>query len=160
VRIVVLKYFLIFPFIAQALLMLVDEFHFHRARGLDAWERWGHPLDSMTVLVCFLWLVLAPLTQPALIVYLGLAMVSCFFVTKDEFVHARACKSGEQWLHAILFILHPMIFVAAGAIRWIPEFVPFYPVLQGQIFAITGFMLYQLIYWNAIHDRLPANFRQ
>jgi hypothetical protein len=140
--------------------MVIDEFYFHHQRGLDPWERFGHPLDSMSVLVCFFWLTLAPLTHLSLMIYLGLAMLSCFFVTKDEFIHARTCLPGEQWLHAMLFILHPMIFAAAFTIRWIPEFASFSPVLQGQIFAITGFMLYQFIYWNVIHDRRQANIRQ
>ena len=37
----------------QAALMMVDELHFHRRRGLPRWERIGHPLDTATVLVCY-----------------------------------------------------------------------------------------------------------
>jgi hypothetical protein len=108
----------------QGLLMLVDEFWFHRRREIPRWERIGHPLDTITVLV--------------------LAIVSCLFVTKDEWVHARICVPGEQWLHALLFLLHPALFVAVwflwkqGEVGWI--------ALQT---AVTfGFLCWQILYWN------------
>ena len=102
----------------QGLLMLVDEFAFHRRRGLGWWERWGHPLDSLSVLACFLIAALAPLRLSTVSVYLAASVVSCLLVTKDEWVHRRECSSAEQWLHGVLFILHPVVLMA-GLMLWI-----------------------------------------
>src|SRR5258708_33252451 len=88
--------------------MAFDELHFHRKRGLGAWERIGHPLDTLTVLACSAWAFLVRPTPGHVAVYAGLAVVSCLFITKDEGVHARRCTPGEHWVHALLFIVHPL----------------------------------------------------
>jgi hypothetical protein len=97
------------PLAAQGSLMGVDELWFHRRRGLPRWERIGHPLDTGTVLICLSVPWLVPLGPPSLWTYAGLSALSCFFVTKDEPVHARLCPPGEHWLHAALFVLHPVV---------------------------------------------------
>ena len=134
------------PFAIQSVAMLVDELYFHRRRGLGAWERIGHPLDTLTVLACVGWALFTRPTSGHLAAYAVLAGISCLFVTKDEFVHARRCTAGEHWLHALLFVLHPLT-LACVAIAW---------RLQGrssslpaaQFIASAGFGLYQLAYWN------------
>src|SRR4051812_28762958 len=95
--------------------MLADELIFHRKRGLPRWERLGHPLDTLSALVCYAFLISVAPTRPhALAIYVGLCAFSCLFITKDEFVHARHCEPFETWLHAVLFVLHPTVFVAFG----------------------------------------------
>ena len=53
------------PFGMQAALMVFDEGYFHRGRGLGPWERWGHPLDTVTFLLCLGWLFLMPPSERA-----------------------------------------------------------------------------------------------
>jgi hypothetical protein len=159
----------ILPFLIHGLGMLVDELWFHRRRGLPAWERWGHPLDTLTVLACYALALALPPTRNGLFLYAGAAIVSTLFITKDEWIHARHCGGGESWLHACLFALHPVLLAIAGAWRFLPGFGPsgFGPVLGSgpglgpgpdhaffgtflliQI-ALTGaFLGYQLLYWN------------
>jgi hypothetical protein len=60
--------------------MAVDEFYFHRRRGLPRWERLGHPLDTLTALACFVWLLSAAPSASSLSVYTGLSVFSCLFV--------------------------------------------------------------------------------
>ena len=78
----------------------IDEFYFHVKRGLPKWERIGHPLDTLTVLACFAFILIFPYSSLNLKIYIGLALFSCVFVTKDEFVHKECCPASEQWLHA------------------------------------------------------------
>jgi hypothetical protein len=133
------------PFVLQGLLMVVDEFIYHRGRGLSRWEVIGHPLDTITVAVALGFLVVAPRTLPSLLAFTGLAAFSCLFVTKDEFVHQECCPPGEHWLHAVLFILHPVVFFAAGFLWWSGE--PLFPLrLQTGLVALFG--IYQLLYWR------------
>lgn len=93
----------------HSLAMMFDEFHFHRRRGLSAWERIGHPLDTLSVLACFFVAFYLPYSHRNLAVFLGLAAFSLLLITKDEAVHAKACGPGEMWLHSLLFVLHPLV---------------------------------------------------
>jgi len=137
---------LLFPAFLQALAMFVDEFVFHRKRGLPRWERLGHPLDTLTAAICYGWLVAVPATQPrALGVYVGLCACSCLFITKDEIVHARLCEPLETWLHAVLFVLHPIVFLAFGLI-WISGTQPW--ILTGALASTLALLVYQGVYWN------------
>jgi hypothetical protein len=134
------------PFALQGLAMFFDELHFHRKRGLPLWEKIGHPIDSLSVFVCYLYLYLSPPSLNNLYVYIGLCAFSCVLVTKDEFVHTEKCEAKEHWLHAFLFILHPITFLAAGFIWWQNLNVMF---IQIQPLVIFLFMTYQIIYWSS-----------
>jgi hypothetical protein len=137
---------LLLPVVLQALAMFVDEFVFHRRRGLPRWERLGHPLDTLTVAICYGWLVAVPVGRAeALGVYIGLCAFSCLFITKDEIVHAKHCEPLEGWLHAVLFLLHPIVFLAFGLI-WIRGTEAW--LLNGALASTLGLLAYQLIYWN------------
>jgi hypothetical protein len=134
------------PIAAQGAAMIADEGWFHRKRGLGRWERVGHPLDTLTVAACYAWLLFhSPGDRNVLPGYIALAALSCIFVTKDEFVHAKHCAPAEHWLHAILFVLHPLVFLAfwtiwaAGGSTW---------VLQLQLSLTLGFCAYQVGYWS------------
>jgi hypothetical protein len=144
----------ILPFLIHAAAMFVDEAWFHRRRGLPRWERLGHPLDTLTVVACYAILLAAPPGRAGLIAYLSAAAFSCLFITKDEWVHARHCSPGEMWLHAFLFVLHPVLLGIAGAWRFLPPAVPdpahgfFGAFLIGQTAVTAAFLGYQLLYWN------------
>src|SRR5262249_48477984 len=99
------------PLSIQAIAMAFDELHFHRQRGLGRWERLGHPLDTLTLLACLAWILVMPPTKDHAVVYAALAAVSCVFITKDEFVHTKACGPAEHWLHALLFVVHPVVLL-------------------------------------------------
>jgi 2-polyprenyl-6-hydroxyphenyl methylase/3-demethylubiquinone-9 3-methyltransferase len=151
---------LLAPLAIQGAVMLIDELVFHRRRGLPRWERIGHPLDTLTVAAALGWLIAVPPSRPALSVYVGLAVFSTLFVTKDEAVHARLCGAGEHWLHALLFALHPIVLGALGILWWTGAHPT---VLSIQLFATLAFGLYQAIYWNvgaarhsAFSARAPA----
>jgi hypothetical protein len=133
------------PFIFQTIAMCFDELYFHKKRGLPLWEKIGHPLDTLTVLIAYLFL---SFNEPSLFnlkVYIFLSAFSCLFVTKDEFVHTKYCEAKENWLHAVLFILHPLTFLSAGFI-WFYQLSPFF--LKIQPFVILFVLSYQILYWS------------
>ena len=104
------------PFALQGLAMGVDEFALHRRRAVPRWEWLGHLLDTLVFLGC-LAIPLALRPAPAnLRVYGALAAGSCLLVTKDEWIHRRLCSGTEHWLHAVLFILHPVVLAATGCL--------------------------------------------
>lgn len=127
----------------QGVAMVVDEAVFHRRRDLPRWERIGHPLDTLTIVICLGWTLVAAPSSTTLGVYIGLAAFSTLFVTKDEFVHAKLCSGGEQWLHAVLFVLHPIVLFAFGGLWWYGHTTP----LVAQLIVTVAFMTYQVVYW-------------
>ncbi|HEU0036663.1 MAG TPA: bifunctional 2-polyprenyl-6-hydroxyphenol methylase/3-demethylubiquinol 3-O-methyltransferase UbiG [Kofleriaceae bacterium] len=142
---------LIVPIALQAIAMLVDEGYFHRRRGLPRWERIGHPLDTLTIVACLAWLVTHEPSRDALAVYVALAIGSTLFVTKDEPVHAKLCGGGEQWLHAVLFALHPIVLAALAIAWWQGET----GLLVGQLAVTLAFCGYQITYWSFVRDDGP-----
>lgn len=130
----------------QGVVMLVDEVRFHRRRSLPRWERIGHPIDTASVLLCCLLAVLCEPTSRALTVYGALGVGSCLLVTKDEFVHATKCEPAEHWLHALLFVLHPLLLIGL-ALLWVANARS---ILLVQTLATASFGFYQLIYWNIV----------
>ena len=131
-------------FILQGTVLGIDEFVFHRRRGLPHWERWGHPLDTFSLLLCLMVTVVFPWQQPWTHWYLGLAVFSCLCVTKDEWVHAAECKPTEHWLHALLFLLHPTLLWAVYGLWRESQ----YGLLRAETALCALFMLYQFFYWN------------
>ena len=138
---------LILPIILQAIAMFFDELYFHRKRGLPLWEQIGHPLDTLSVIFCYSFLVFQVPSELNTKIYIGLCAFSCFFITKDEFVHTEKCEAAENWLHAVLFVLHPITFLAAGII-WEKNLNSFF--LKTQFVVLVVVMLYQIIYWRPL----------
>ncbi len=136
---------LIIPIILQALAMMFDELYFHRKRGLPLWEQIGHPIDTLSVVVCYAILAFQVPSELNMKIYIGLCIFSCLLITKDEFVHTEKCEASENWLHSVLFVLHPITFFAAGII-WEKNLNPFF--LKIQFVILTVVMFYQIIYWR------------
>jgi len=135
---------LFLPFVTQGLIMGVDEY-LHHKRGLGQWERVGHPLDTLTVLIPLSIIAYNNYSESILFIYIGLAVLSCLFITKDEFIHAKECSPFENWLHSILFVLHPMIFLCSGLI-WKQD--PSNKFLYFQATFVAIFMAYQIFRWS------------
>jgi hypothetical protein len=111
----------------------------------------GHPLDTLTVIACFLFLVVNTFDWENLAIYVGLSVFSCLFVTKDEWIHSKECVPLENWLHALLFVLHPIILGSAGVLWFLRDLENqasiSSAVLQGQVYAGVVVMVYQVGYW-------------
>jgi hypothetical protein len=147
---------LAFPLLLQSIAILIDEFWFHHRRFLPRWERWGHPLDTAFTILVLAYPAFVFFTPQRLIYYSFLALLSCFFVTKDEWVHAKHCSATENWLHAILFLAHPLVFVYVGivwqnnSLFFGQNFISFANFLKTHILIMFLFLIYQVVYWNFI----------
>ncbi len=145
-----MKWLFYLPFVAQAVVIMVDEFYFHLRRGLPKWERLGHPLDTLSIAACFLYVLLVAYTPQTLFGFIGIGLFSCLLVTKDEFVHAEECEGAEHWLHALLFVIHPLVLLSMGWM-WRQQAL-FRPFLWVQLFFVAFFCIYQVIYWNFVRE--------
>jgi hypothetical protein len=158
--------FLFAPFILQTLCMLADEMYFHRRRGLGRWERWGHPVDTAAVLAVYAFVLAVPPASSTVVGALGLVALSCLIITKDEWVHRAECTPAECWLHALLFVVHPVQLGTTLALwplwhssspieglealetfRGLERFLPVPFVMTATAF------VYQTIFWNVVHAR-------
>lgn len=141
---------ILIPFALQGLVMGFDEFYFHQRRTLPAWERWGHPLDTVTVLFPLLLVFFVPYSDRMALIFLWLALVSCASVTKDEWVHANFCVPGEHWVHSLLFLLHPLIF-GSMFLLWREPGGRVWLALE--LALLIPFLAYQTLYWNVYKAR-------
>lgn len=133
------------PFFLQGVILAVDEFYCHQRREMRKWERWGHPLDTLTFAACIVVLVALPPNDFNLRIYSALAVFSCLFITKDEWEHRSLSTSFENWLHSLLFMLHPVVLISAGYLWWNAQQLEFLRVVLA---GALVFALYQLIFWN------------
>ncbi len=118
-------------FALQGGLLLIDEFYFHRRRGLGLWERVGHPIDNLLLFLPLIFAFFsAPETGTARWIYFGFSALSCLLITKDEWVHTRECSASENWLHALLFVLHS-VALGSAAWAWIQTGTSFREALEG-----------------------------
>jgi hypothetical protein len=136
---------LILPFGLQGIAMFFDEFYFHHKRRLPLWEIIGHPIDSLSVFLCYLFLFLNVPTEMNMKIYTALCAFSCILITKDEFIHTEKCDAKENWLHSLLFVLHPITFLSAGII-WKENSEGHFILIQTIV--IFVFMIYQILYWG------------
>lgn len=145
------------PAALQGAAMLWDEAVFHRRRGLPRWERVGHPLDTLSLLVCLLWALREPFETRSLYAYAALAVFSCLLVTKDELVHAERCSPGEHWLHSLLFTLHPLVLAGAAGLWWQASggSSAASALLGAQVAIICAFLAWQVGYWNFMARKVP-----
>lgn len=141
------------PFVLQGAAIAADELLFHRTREVSRWEKVGHALDTLSLLACLSLALMSRFTPAALGWYIGLGIVSSLLITKDEFLHARACGGPEHWLHAILFLLHPLVLL--GAIYLWREGLSH--ILWTQWFGVLVFFSYQVAIvlraWPEIDNR-------
>lgn len=135
--------------IIQGAAIIADEMIFHRKRGLPRWERIGHPIDTFTVIACLMFLALTNRTPTTEIIYYVMAGISCVFVTKDEWVHRKLCSAEEMWLHAILFMMHPLLLFTA-----MHEWETIRGTLTMVSAGIFSFLVYQVVYWNFIDVKI------
>ena len=156
---------ILIPFFLQSIAILFDEMYFHWKRGLPKWERIGHPLDTLGQLICVGTLLFIPYHEYSIKIFIGLSVLSCLLITKDEFIHKEEAPWEENWLHAVLFILHPLALLTALTIYLRihdPEVLPqaivhflndtktLQILLYGYFYSIMLFFIYQAVYWNFI----------
>lgn len=153
-----IEYFAISVFAIQALLMMFDEFYFHWNRVVPRFERIGHPIDTFFVLLCYFCIAFLDLNKRNLIIYTVLAVISCICIVKDEAIHKQYCSAKEQFIHALLFVLHPIIlfalFLCWPSVKGTTfEIFTFQSEFLNKVFYLqlilsSFFFFYQIIYWN------------
>jgi hypothetical protein len=140
-----MSFLLYIPALLQGLVIAADEVLYHRHRELPTWEIVGHPLDTLTVAICYAYFLFSTPTPTNVGVFLALAVFSTLFVTKDELVHAERCEAGEHWLHSLLFVLHPTAFFCSAQLWLGGDGAIFF---AAQLMLTTLFLLYQILYWG------------
>lgn len=144
-----MSWFVWWPYALQAALMGVDELYCHRRRELRRWERWGHPLDTVGFLACLIFAAAVSPSMLSLKIYIAFCIFSCLLITKDEWQHRELCSGFENWLHALLFILHPVVLIWTGYLWWIHH-SEVRMVLGVGIVTVSAFLLHQTLYWNLV----------
>lgn len=105
---------LLVPIVFQLLIVGFDECYYHNRRTLVRGEQLGHALDTMTVLLCYALVLFCHPTPQTVFAYTLLSVASCLFITKDELLYHQDCLPVENFLHALAFLIHPVVLLAVG----------------------------------------------
>ncbi len=126
--------------------MFVDEFYFHHKRGLGRWESIGHPVDTFFFLLPFIVCLNFAPAEVSENIFIASSIISTLIITKDEWIHTEQSSPSENWLHSLLFILHPL---SLGVLYfyWQND-EKFLIIFQTGI--ISLFFIYQVVYWNIL----------
>ncbi len=137
---------LVIVWVIQGLCMFFDEFYFHHRRGLGRWESIGHPVDTLFFLLPFIFCLNFSPVELSESIFIASSIISTLIITKDEWIHAEQSSPAENWLHSLLFILHPL---SLGVLYFYWK--------NGENFLITFqtgiislFFIYQVVYWNIL----------
>lgn len=125
----------------QSLALVVDEGYCHHKRGLPLWERRGHAIDTFFFALPFLAMGMnASDTAIA-----GFSLLSCLIILKDEWVHAGRIDGFESFLHAFLFLIHPLTLLSA---YWVKSSTSFGHWLFWVGVSLWVIALAQFTYWH------------
>ena len=141
--------------VLHATLFYIDEYILNKKRGLTQIEINSALADGVLYLTLVGMTLFAPYNHVTKYIYLGLCLVSCLSIIKNEWLYPQLDKL-ERLIHAGLYVLHPLILYAFY-LSWQQQFFSTemtYWMIQLCYF-ILGFkaMAYHVIYWNYIHGK-------
>ena len=108
----------------------LDERLCHGGRGLSRVERAGRVADLLLWLALHGLVIFAVFTPARGALYAGLATGALLFMTRDEW-RGRTCPPREAGLHALQYLLSPVLLLTLGAM---------WPVIDG-VSTVVGWML-------------------
>lgn len=135
----------VLAFFAQSVIIALDEWLCHARRRLPLWELIGHPLDTLFLIAFFTAMAGLPSDgETARGLVLVLALLSCLIITKDEWVHTELSTGFENWLHALLFLIHPVV---AGLyfLLWLHPEPASAALLRTSLLMTSLFFVYQCV---------------
>ncbi|MCB9091414.1 MAG: hypothetical protein H6621_09740 [Halobacteriovoraceae bacterium] len=139
----------------HVLLLNLDEYLFNKKRGHSPYETVSVISDGILFLIPLLIATFVTYSESWVWTYKILAGLSMLSVVKNEFFY-RNLEVKERFIHACLYVLHPMIlftFYESWTHNYFKEHTYFWMV-QILYFGLgMKMVIYQLIYWNYIHEK-------
>jgi hypothetical protein len=154
-------FFLYVTTFLHAALYGVDEYIYHRKRGLCPVEFINALFDGILFLIP---LVIAIFTSHSYWldkIYIALAVLSIFSIIKNERFYHELCVT-ERMIHAALYVLHPLILYAFyHSWKWnfFDKYYYFWLVQLLYVAFGTKTVTYHIIYWKFIRgtDERPKD---
>lgn len=140
--------------VTHGCITMYDELFLHRKRGLTLYEARLHWIDTALVVFVQALAVFCEPTGFTMTLYLLAAILSCLSITKEEWLHREVCSGSEHWLHAMMFMLHPLSLLAAG-ITWQRLDRPLIHLADWRLNVLLVytagtaiFLVYEMFYWR------------
>ena len=147
-----MAFFLCFIVVFHGILYRIDEFKFHRQRGIGKTELTNSLIDGLIFLITLSIAMFSSFNYWSEKIYIALSILSCLSIAKNEFFYGQLCK-GERFTHSLLYVLHTIILYAYY-LSWKTNYfdLHYYIWLTQLLYMILGFqaLTYSLIYWNYI----------
>ena len=148
--------FITFTTVIHAIAFTFDEYILNKKRNLSQKEINSALLDGILYLAAVALTIFTTFSENLGRVYIGLALLSCISVVKNEAIYPGNIPKIERITHAMLYVLHPLILYAFY-ISWAQNFFQTnmtYWMLQLGYFVLgLKAISYHMIYWNYIHRK-------
>jgi hypothetical protein len=128
-------------FAVYGLILFIDEFAFHRRKGLA--ERRSQALDTFWMAACAGVVSFVEYGDMPRLVFGGLSLISMIWMTRNQFEHARHATPGEHYLHSLQFVLHPILLITLMAV-W--QFIDGAGLVVGMVLPFSTGGLRPLVY--------------
>lgn len=150
--------FLLSMMVIQVILFNVDEYYFHRKRGLVKQEVISAIVDGALYLIPLLIAIFLPFNSLWQKLYIGFAMISCLSIAKNECFYP-SLTAPERVVHALLYILHPVMlytFYISWEQNYFTTMINFWMIQIIYMALGAKTLTYQIIYWNYVHQKPEA----
>lgn len=143
----------------HGILFTFDEYIVHKKRSLSQKEVNSGLIDGVLFLSTVALTLFTKFSSLLEIIYISLGFLSCVAIIKHEMFLPPDITKRERVIHAVLYILHPLILYAFY-VSWKSDFFNTnltYWMMQLGYFAL-GFkaITYHVIYWNYVYERNPG----
>jgi hypothetical protein len=142
--------------LGHAGLFAYDEYALKRKRSLSQSEINSALIDGFLFLSIVALTIFTNFSSTLSYVYIGLAVLSCASIIKNEFFYPDTIKREERVVHALMYVLHPLIlycFYTSWSMNFFITNMTYWTMQL--LYLILGFktITYHVIYWNYIHKK-------
>lgn len=151
-----MEIFITLTTIIHGSLLLYDEYVIHKERGLTKREITGGIIDGFLYIATIAVTIFTSYSEQLAFLYISLATLSCLSIVFHELYYPDKIRKTERIIHALLYIIHPLILFAFYE-SWKSDMFQnnyTYWMLQlGYFFLAFKTKTYFIIYWNYIDER-------
>ncbi len=148
--------FISFITIFHAGLYFVDEYILRKQRDVSQKEINSVLVDGLLFLSIVAMTIFTSYSKNLGYIYLVLSALSCISIVINEAFYPASLSCKERVIHALLYILHPLILYAFYS-SWKMDFfntnMTYWWLQLGYLVLGAKAITYHVIYWNFIHNK-------
>ncbi len=142
--------------VLHACLFGYDEYFLKRKRELSQAEINSGILDGILFLFVVSLTIFTTFSESLGYIYIGFSGLSCISIVKNEFFYPKDIERVERIVHALLYVLHPLIlycFYASWKMGFFVSDMTYWMLQLCYLILGVKTVTYHIVYWNYIHRK-------